>query len=572
MLEELKLFKQQFDIATLALQPLLTDYDKEVVLPTTCALGYHKPAHTELEERGKVGEDSSFIYDEDVMRAVIAYYSLFFSSSDKVEGLSAPRGTLIGYPFLISGLSRDVNDVLLALNAAFAIACMTKGYTLEEVTKMFERYHGPCIFSYGERYQHTSKVMPMITAEGVRFSKNFEPRCRMIVPSSKYMVLRMRPSVKKFLKVILKTDIHQQDRPSLIKTFDTWFKGGWKVKSLDHSKFDQRHGLPRSGKLIEAIFKVIGEESLIPEALFEFTRPHYAFYRDQAYIAPGDAMLKSGISVTTLIGCVGNLASVIQAIKFATGDSPEQIMSYKGTRWDLRCWGDDTLFAIKDERWLTFDALFKGYEKCKLKVEEEPTIKYLGLNYGRGQFAGTFDMGYGVGRAIQQFEFPERQKQYPFSLIGYIARIQMLNESKRKEYHSIYTNQLWNEKLLGKQFKYEEREAVLQNAVKEAEKSALGTKELDDILFSLTHGIDAEDSNVFNDPDLSMFGSLLGVATVDVSDPVKLMENTHLFQSNDPLIKSVTNVLNGDLSAYNNFTIEFGRQFGFHYQKGVVYY
>lgn len=542
---------------------LFTDYDRDEVLPTTCALGYVKPTHTELEERGKVGEDSNFVIPDEIMKILSDYYRPLVKHVDL--SISMVRNKLIGWPHLVTGMDRETNNLFLSVHAALAIGARDANIPLSTVTQSLEARYGPCFFPYAERYQHTKKVMPMWIAGRAYFSQNVEPRCRMVVPSSKYMVIQNRVPVKKMLTALLASDIHVQDRATMKKRISSFLGNPrWNTISLDHSKFDQRHGMPRADKILKLISEVTGHPSSYPDFVHEFSMKNLVYYKDKAYFTGGTEILKSGVSPTTLVGCVGDVADCLYAIANALGCSYEEAWKQRGTTWDLMCWGDDAVLAY--DKTIPFSSIERGFKIQKLAVEEEPTIKYLGNHYAKGKFSGSLDLGYPTGRGVQQLFFPERVKVYPFSTIGYVARLEILGE-RAKAFHDVTIKSFWDDKLYGPPFKFEDRFTVMSEAVKKAESYADKISSMDDILLSLTHGtLDLGVSKL----DLEGLEEILGLVQVDVSDPLKLLAEEA--PSHKAVSSILTDLLKGRIDAESKFQNYLSTNKGLNVRRGYPVY
>uniref|UniRef100_A0A2V0RI95 RdRp n=1 Tax=viral metagenome TaxID=1070528 RepID=A0A2V0RI95_9ZZZZ len=475
------------------------------------------------------------------------------------------RNKLIGWPHLITGMDRETNNMFLAVHAALAIGARDAKIPLEAVTKSLETRYGPCFFPYAERYQHTAKVMPMWMAGKAFFSQNVEPRCRMVVPSSKYMVIQNRIPVKKMLTALLASDIHAQDRVSMKRRIDSFLNNkDWETVSLDHSKFDQRHGLPRVDGILKMIATATGHPEAYQDFLHEFRIKNLVYYKDKAFFTKGDEILKSGISPTTLVGCSANVASIIFAMSHAMGVSYEAAWKLRGVKWDCLVWGDDTVLSFHKS--IPFKAIAAGFELQKLKVEPEPTIKYLGNHYANGPFKGTMDKGYPIGRGVQQLFFPERVKVYPFSTIGYISRLEIIG-SRAEKFHEITVKNFWDEALYGPPFAFGDRLKVLSDAVKKAEKYAEKISSLDDILLSLTHGtLDLGVAKI----DIEGLEEILGLVQVDVSDPLKLLsEEAPTHKAISPIL---SDLLKGDIAAESKFQNYLSTNKGLTVRRGYPVY
>lgn len=545
-------------------RPLLTDFDLEEVLPSTCALGIHKPAHTDLEALGYLGVDNDFEYSDDVIDAVVNFYKMYVPA--KVDrSLSLPRGKNIGYPFPISGGQRLVNDIFLGASAALSIGMDKAGLTtLQDLYSFLEIYHGPCFTPQGERYQHTAKVQPIGLTDALISSNNFEPRVRIINMSPKVSVARMRSQIKRFLSCLLATPVHTQDRGGIsdaIKMMGRFTS----VFAVDFSKFDFRAGGLRGKQMCKVLGAVLGDQRFYDDLITDFNTPLYAYAHRNAYIGRGDLMLKSGMGSTTLIGCVCNLVTAVSVVSDVLGLSPSQALAQLNQSWSLLSWGDDTVLGFRSLK-ISQDELREAYAKYHMDVDFEPTIKYLGSNYLQGDFEGTFRPGYSIGRAIQQQFFPERQKDYPFSTVGYIARLELIGAAAR-DFHNLMKNH-WNVELLGPYFDFAETKTVLRSLLPEVQKRSDKIAQLDDVLNLFTHGIYDTDSSLvdIDDDYLSLLGDA-GFAKLD--DPAEFLIDNSVPVS---VVQLVGKIQNGDFQQYQNLLFTVQRELNLSWVKGSVVY
>jgi hypothetical protein len=575
-LSEVMLVEKKYkDVLTGALStfsPLFTDYDNEIILPTTCALGYKRASHQELEERGKSGEGSDFVMPYAFVKACAEYVMRFKKEDDwKNFSMSLPRQTAMGYPHKYRAVSRDTNLQLLSLHVASAMGAKQKGISLADLTKVYERFYGPCIITPGSRFQHTKNTMIMPTSAGIYYTKNFEPRRRLILAGPKFMIVYNREVTKRALNVLKNSPHHNQDRSYIQTKISGWVNdSSMEVYAADHSKFDNRHGLPRSENFLRAICDIIaGMPQAFEHIMTEFTTPHFLWYANAAYTVDHTSILKSGISPTTVLGIFAGFCATVYAFHLALNKPVDFILS-QFDQGNLGClsWGDDTVLAWK-KTLTTKEKVEAGFAAQKLKVEEEPSIRYLGHLYDNGPFKGSMKKGYPIGRAVQQTFFPERKKDFPFSAIGYIARLQLVGDQGAAFHELMSKSKFWDESLYGPKFAFKDRMAVLKGLVPLVEKHAIKINQMDDILQSLTHGLSDMGVDAL-DGQFAEFGEFLGMSLIDVSDPVKVAADTN--PKSKYLLNYLEKLMKGDVLAIDAATREIAFSNGLAYTKGSVQY
>lgn len=575
-LSDVMMVEKKFrDVLTGALNvfsPMFTDYDNKVILPTTCALGYKRASHQELEERGKSGEGSDFVMPYDFVTKCANYVMQFKKPEDWENfSMSLPRQTAMGFPHQYRAVSRDTNLQLLALHVAAAMGAKAKSISLADLKSVFERFYGPCIITPGSRFQHTDKTMIMPTSAGIYYTKNFEPRRRLILAGPKFMIVYNREMTKRALNVLKNSPHHNQDRNYISATIDKWVKDpSMDVYAADHSKFDNRHGLPRSENFLKALCDIIaGMPQAFEHIMTEFETPHYLWYANAAYTVDNTSILKSGISPTTILGIFAGFCATCYAFSHALGKSVDDVLRlFKDGSIGCLSWGDDTVLAWK--KTLTDKTKIEaGFAIQKLKVEEEPSIRYLGSLYDNGPFKGTMKKGYPIGRAVQQTFFPERKKDFPFSAIGYIARLQLVGQSGEQFHELMSRSRFWDESLYGRKFAFKDRMSVLESLVPLVEKYAIKINQMDDILQSLTHGL--SDMGIDSlDGQFEEFGQFLGMSQIDVSDPLKVAAETN--PKSKYLLNYLEKLMKGDVLAVDAATREIAFSNGLAYTRGSVQY
>jgi hypothetical protein len=562
-IENCMAFVSHFNKVVSAFDPILTDYDRQEVLPSTCGLGMIKPTHTDFDARGNYDEGSDYEYPSDLIAAVASYYGKY-AKREKAKKVTLPRGKNSGWPYPISGRQRNLADILLSLNVAVGFAGRKAGWRLSDTTSFLENTHGNAFLIPGERYQHTTRTMPVITTDSLLFSHNLEPRVRTILMSGKYAVAWNKPFVNAVLQDLMKTPVHVQTRPEISKRISDAETKKWFLYAVDAKRFDGRHGGRRGNQIMKLICDVFGSADNLKDLIHEYSLPVLAFDNRGAYLSKNTGralMLPSGVSSTTIVNCVGNLVISVGVYARVKGISYAEAVAGLHSKWDFLAWGDDGLLMSPDA--IDEKDLTRAYEFFKFSAEFEPTVKFLGSNYAKGFFTGSMDVGYSMGRAVQQQFFPERVKPFPFSTIGYIARLELMGP-KAKEFHSIMLR-MWPE-TLGVPFRYEDREATLRALLPEVEKHADKISAIDDVLNVLTHGIDSPDGL---SPDLAMFEDFLGISSIDISDPVKILTDAKI---DEQFVKKIKMLTSGDLSQYPGIMSDLSRVFNLRLQRSQPLY
>jgi len=557
--------------------PILTDYDRREVLPSTCNLGFWKSASTDFENIGYLGLDTDVTYPPAVMDVVREWYSKYLQPVEETK-LSMVRGKQIGYPYMVGGTQRSLNDMLMAISAALVLGNHTRtggDRTLETLYGDLRRFHGDPFCMEGSREQTTAKEIAMVLNEGIFSSENFNPRYRIINMESKLSVMDIRREIKHMLSAILAAPNHVQDRSEIKKRISSAAAKGWRIVSTDYSKFDFRHGGARGLQQVDLHADVLKSERYRNSATLAFKTRAFIYGYGKLWEYPGDALLKSGMGNTTLIGCTGNFSGMIAALSHGTGLDPRTLIGLYGQKWDALMWGDDAVVMFEDPTW--YDKLKAGYTHYKLEVSEEPTIKFLGSNYLTGEFDGSMDTGYSVGRAFQQQFFPERTKLYPFNLVGYIARLDLMGSDKAAGFHERMLPHFGSLDL-GEPFTFARRHDVLASLIPEMQRQAEKLGLLDDVLQVFTHGL--QGSDFAGEGDIpAIYFELLGMeSSVDLSDPLEFIAK---MRERDPktysaisssMLTRVKSVLNGDFSQYGMLLSELTLQFNLSYQNGSVIY
>jgi hypothetical protein len=566
-------FTSRYEKAISISKDLLTDYDKEIVLPTTCALSIWSSASTDLDQIGDINIDRKFKYSDDIMNAVESFYLQFGSQVDEDKSLSMPRGKFIGFPFMIGGADRASNDAYLSISAALVTgfrAAYGQDVPLEDLYAFLYAFHGAPFSMEGSRQQHTSKERLIVLKDGMKSSVNFNPRYRIICMDPKISTMWIRPAIKKMLQIIQKHPIHTQDRSEITTRIDKAKAAGWGIFASDHSKFDFRHGGDRGRQQLVLHGSILKDSNYTRDATYAFNMRFFSYSRREVWELPGDFLLKSGMGTTTLVGCTGNVSSIIGALSLAMKVSPSTVTSQFQSTWDALAWGDDSVIMLKDPS--LWPAVQKAFLDLRLEVAEEPTVKYLGNNYLKGQFEGSMDTGYSIGRFIQQQFFPERPKDYPFNLVGYISRLDLIGDSAK----SIHDKMLPHFEELGlrEPFDYNSRHAELESLLPLVEKQASKIAQLDDVMQLFLHGMDEFDLSGDLDP---VYVKLLGLTmTADLTDPAAFLAKVEKEKGNSRvsqrLIQQVAKLATGDLSVYRDILLSLSHDLRAQYSQGSVIY
>lgn len=554
-------------------EPLLTDYDKQIVLPTTCGLSFIKPSHSDFDARGTLRDGKDYTYPQELYDAVKKFYLSTKTRSQVDVSISLPRGRNSGWPLPISGGNRALSDVALAINVAISLGFKKAGSRLADATDFLSNYHGPAYLIPGERYQHSSRTMPMMAGSRWYFSKQIEPRVRTILMSGKYAVAWNKPFVNRVLADMLKSKPHAQQRGQISGRISAAIKKGWRLYAVDAKRFDGRHGGTRGQQIVSLIADVWSDSpshalQVKKDLMDEMNLSVLQLSEKGAFLSKKTStalLLPSGVSSTTIVNCAGNIMITVGVVSKIMGWSPTSTIERFGKEWDFLAWGDDGLIMVNRD--ISDAELTSAYKAFEFDAEFEPTVKFLGSNYAKGTFQGSMDLGYSVGRAVQQQFFPERMKVYPFTTIGYIARTLLMGD-KGKEWHKHMLRE-WPVEQLGKPFEYNQFEERLALLIPEVQKHSEKISQLDDVLQMISHGIGPDISSSL-DPVFEDFEDFFGLNSVDVTDPQKFL--TEMKGVNSHFIGLIRDLQNGDLAAYRKILDSLGRDFGVRYLPGNPVY
>jgi hypothetical protein len=424
---------------------------------------------------------------------------------------------------MVGGMTRDQNDVFLALHAGLSQCFRKMGANLSDGILMLEAVHGTAYQLYGERLQHTDKLMPVRFSNSVAWSKNIFPRVRSIWMAPKFSVIWNKKSANRFIQVFLKCPFHEQDRVKTRKQFSQLLTTH-DAFAVDVSGFDRSHGGAR-GRQILGLACSLNSTSNYDDILTEWMIPGLSFYNSRPILIKDMPILWSGFSHTTALGTIANSVAFVSAMSNYLGCSPSSVVS-KVQNGDLFyfAWGDDIVIFLRKNLRASMVDIKKSYLKaCSLEVDPEPVVRFLGTNYDRGSYAGTMDQGYPLGRFVQQQFFPERGKLWPFSEVGYWARLQLLDDSKRSEVHNLMIKYFWDEAVLGPKTPLSQWTSRLPLLNEQIEKFSFKISQLDDVLQMLSHGLDFDSSSTGVD-ELDSFLQGIPSLSVDVSKPIDILD------------------------------------------------
>lgn len=495
--------------------PFFDEYDLKEVMPTVTAMNVVKASHSDLDEGAPLRVPRNHKLNPSVMQHVIRLWRQARRTGDQSEPeLVLPTQTNLGWPFVFSqqGSLRPFTLGVLALAVNRAIR---DGFSLHDVYGQVSTHFGPPVMLQGSRLQHTAKVIPLIDAGGFAWTKNFEPRYRAIFMGSKIGIIYNRRATKLLLRAAMSLPQHNQDRGYLKKTISGWLKDPrLKVVAVDVSKFDKAHGGQYLEHFAQAASEIMEDRRVKDNFLAEVKMPLTVFSGNDVYlttdkIAP---QLPSGVSFTTVCGLFYG-----DYLCHYLAHSAGLDLNGRGSSWDFVNWGDDIVMALP--RAVDTKALFSNVTKeLEIETTEEPVIRYLGFNYGDGP-AMTTRGGYSVGRMVLKHFFPERPKVYPFSVIGYCARLQFIPDPKA--FHDFAIRYAWSPSL-GPAFPYTARHAVLDKALKDS----LTAETFDaSVLDFILHGLGVDDgSELLDSLDTDFdFTDWIGHGYTDFTDPIKAL-------------------------------------------------
>jgi hypothetical protein len=520
--------------------PFITDFDREFVLDSTCAIGIWKPTHFSIEEIGFMGRNNEFTYPESLMSLVRDVYAGYLGPEP--DSYTLPLGRNVGYPYPVGGLNRSASNALLATAAMLTSEFQDKGRSIQELMDFLTMYHGKPHTIYAERFQHHAKAKPVKLMDRWLETLNLECRTRAIYMDPKVMVMWMKKRVNRLLRAVLSVPFHDPNKPTIKKAIDKYLAGGFHVFSQDFSKFDQRHGGKRGRQLVQLAGDVLRDPTYVSDMAYNMSLP-LPIPTHMLYMQRVDGpILTSGSADTTVRNCMGNLTGCSFAISRAFDIEESTVVKALSNSVSSELigglgYGDDGVLAISKKfgsRDAVMKQLQKGFAAADLEIDYEPSLKFLGFQYSKGEYGGSFDTGYPVGRFIQQQFFPERQKVFPFATIGFIARLALVTESKQREIFEVMKKNFWDETILGPKFDFNDRLNVLESLEPEIAKAGSKISQVDDILQIFLHGLD--DTYDIEIPE--EFRKFIGLTSIDFDgDTGALIESLDLEGNLNSIVK-----------------------------------
>lgn len=530
----------RFFLNALKFKDLFVESDIED-LKTTCHMGARPRSHAQSDEGRSVGSTAPpIVWRESVWKRVAQDWSpvverLRASRSFDDLKLVLPTGTSLGWPYLFSDDKEGSRSLVLAAIALMVATEKGRGSSLSAVLSALAATYGPRFIAPGWRYQHSAKPMPVLAGDGLFWTTNVEFRTRLIAMVDKVSIVWNRKLAKRAVATALHMPAHNQDRSYLKTTISKWLaEKDRQVIAVDVSGFDNGLGGANLLKILEVydkLFTFPGEKSSFQDLVAEVSAPMMVpvgslIWETEQKITP---QLPSGASFTTVVGLLASdyirhLIATLAGLEH--GDAPGDMRSLS--------WGDDMVISLPKS--IDVPALFrKTSAEMRLEFDFEPTIKYLGMNYGDGVFKTR--VGYSRGRLLQKSVFPESMSAYPFSIIGYVARLQFV-EGDARRFHELFSALMWDVSRYGPPFLFDQRVDVLQKALKDSLQTTRGHA---DSLNFLLHGLDPIEGQVLlNDIDFD-FTQWIGKSFIDLTDPYRVRETLtgQLATVSIPLLKAV---------------------------------
>jgi len=548
---------------------LLSDYDVLQLMNSTCALGLIPPRHSYLEESGTIQFGNDMKYSDSVIRRTAEDIKPTYSN--KVKYYSIPRGTNPGWPFFVPGTRRELTNKFLLISAAIALGARKVKSSLSSLLGTLSTDFGHPIHLSGERFSHTDKEMIANYAEGIYTSTSFHFRVRMILMVSKISVIFNKPEANNLLDAILKSSFNFQDRSIMhpVQTYLTnsmeWVQLPTDIKKYDHHIRGER--LQSILKIINAIDPSINTDNFITEMNGTIVTAYQGSLYTQSDTSYPQ-MLVSGASPTTVIGTLGSRmfwnnfkAEVSKRFHVNLREADNRTINPGNIADSLKhfdtvhyCHGDDNWGAIRVE---VFKKLFKHTDDFlqfygeinKIEVKLEDLSKFLGFVSGNNNFQGTITTGTPVYRFIQSLIYPERRKQYPFTVVGYIAKVLMQDSQLHSELHNLVL-QIWDNPLftldLGPKFEWKDRQKVLDDLKILLLKHPEKLSQLNEEVLRLTSGLTEHYNLLDLPPELSNLLDIMGMPHIKSSDPEEFF-NLLSEDVDKPFITRAERILQGQL-------------------------
>jgi hypothetical protein len=501
--------------------PLLAEADA-LELATVTAMGVRPPTHTQSDEGRSVGGSFVIDFDPEVCRDIVAQWRPVAQQVRKENKLNfvIPNGTSLGWPFLFRDSDDRVRTFVLGVLALAIETDKRRGASLDDVYGQLQSVYGPRLMVPGWRLQHTAKPIPAYASGSFRWTQNVEPRRRLIVMVDKIANIFNREPSKIMIQTALRLPQHDQGRPYIKGVFDRWKKTpGTKTVAVDVSGFDNGVGGPNLVHLLSMMNEITGvgtHRDLVSEVSAPMLVPFgNDVFQTTSQVTP---QLPSGASFTTSVGLLAGdyiARKLAKILGLSIGPLPSQ-MEYLN-------WGDD--FAIRIPAAADVERAFKALSThTGLEFDFEPTLKYLGFNYGSGVVQAH--EGYSMGRLILKTLYPERPVVPPFSRIGYVARLQFVHGDP-EFYHALFTQNFWDPRL-GPPFQYKERHSVLEEALR----ASVTAMDYDrDTLNFLLHGLQPSEAATTSGHLLDSLGvdfdfaTWIGHSYIDLTDPMAVLRS-----------------------------------------------
>lgn len=496
--------------------PLMSEADL-LNLSTSCYMGKRSRAHSQTDEGRDVGNNFMIKWREDLLLEVQKDWATWYSTVSETEkskiSMVLPTGTSLGWPFLFPDDNRGIRTLVLAMLSLAVEVEKRNGSSLEDMILKLSMEYGRRVIVPGWRYQHTSKVMPVFTSSARLWTQNVQYRTRLIAMVDKTPIIANRLVSKRAITTALKMPQHDQSRPYIQATLDRWKKmPATQCVAVDVSGFDNGFGGANLLRLLKVLSTVFGDDKTYQDMVTEVSAPMLVpfgtgMYETNEKVTP---QLPSGASFTTAVGLLASdyiARLILLHARCKRGDL--------ATDANWLSWGDDIVvrFPASTDVKAVFE---KVSAELGLSFDFEGTLKYLGFDYA----SGTIEThgGYSTGRLLQKAVFPESPTLYPYSIIGYVARLSFVKQDARR-FHELYTELFWDVAKYGPPFVYDNRESVLQSALIAA--SASERPDRDSLNF-LLHGLDPIEGASLLDFDFD-FTSWVGKSYIDISDPGKIV-------------------------------------------------
>lgn len=462
---------------------LLTEGDY-IKGPLTQVMTY-SAAHTDLEEHG-ISSKSLGIPDKtppiiyELLEKGIREVNDFLTRMKKYgysTKNSLPVFTLPGFPYMGSGGSLKSASISVAF---FKIAreAKSQGMSIQILRRILESSFGRMFLNEIYRDQVSGKILPEWIQDSFTWTSNLAVRRRAVFPSSKVLMAYAKeyanlasdcifclPSMARGplegRDLILKAVALENSRD-----YDKFI-----VKARDGEKADKHQG----GEFLRNGTAMIERALNLPPGvlLTEYDMAGIQIRGSQIAEIAALSQLNSGGAHTTgnncatyglrlnyYIGsfCTGlsyteyheeymkmfreaaksyeNSLTLPGAEKFSLADFKKH---YKGARvitgpagkYMQAAFGDDTAEGSTK----TDEELDAKAKEINIATSPEASLRFLGLELGKGQLESNQYDSYNLGRMISTCFFPERKKESLYRKIGHLARIDSMPQGLGEEFH-----------------------------------------------------------------------------------------------------------------------------------------